>query len=199
MTLPLPLRIEGESREAFAAFQQYVADGEKHSIRRFVRRLHKAATTVARSSKRYRWQRRIAGLQNEQAIAESSDVREQTWKQSERSQCESRNNGSRLSKRKSQRRQNSWRKRIKFWSNLLANCDRTQRLRCFSPRTISGVLCSDLQQPTAQSVVNLVMYRDGQSDRVAGTYFDFCRQHPEHPQSGRFCSRLAVLRRTVWR
>jgi hypothetical protein len=51
---------------------------------------------------------------------------------------------------------------------------------------------SDLQQPTAQSVVNLVMYRDGQSDRVARTYFDFFRQHPEHPQSGRFCSRLAA-------
>jgi hypothetical protein len=61
MTLPLPLRIEGESLEAFAAFQQYVADGEKRSIRRCARRLHKAATTIARFSKRYRWQPRIAG------------------------------------------------------------------------------------------------------------------------------------------
>ena len=46
-------------------------------------------------------------------------------------------------------------------------------------------LNGDLQPVGQRQVVNIVLARDGESDKAARVYYDFFRQNPSHPQSER--------------
>jgi hypothetical protein len=61
---PLP----NESPKAFSAFKAYADLGDRRSIRAVARKLHKSVTLLARWSKKFRWQERIAALNVEDVM-----------------------------------------------------------------------------------------------------------------------------------
>jgi hypothetical protein len=196
MTLPNPTRIEGESDEAFSAFRKYCAQGEKRSLRKLARRLHKSLTLLGVWSKRNRWRTRIVELETKQAIQENKMQGEARRQAAE--QFAMRIEEQRLAFIEAEIA--AAKKLMERAGEVLAQPfgdvkpDAAAKMFLAAHNIGSAVLNLPMLtvrrelQPSQRQVTNIVIRRDEQSDRVAKIYADFFSR-PEnrgHPQAERF-------------
>jgi vacuolar-type H+-ATPase subunit E/Vma4 len=227
MLSPKPL--PNESPQAFAAFKEYVALGNKRSIKAVGRRCGKHHSLIERWSVKHRWQQRLRELETQAALQANEAHRDAEAKakleearQIERlrtqhvkrmmQQCEKM--GERLDQMlalpvvKSQKVEevkdgqgNVIKQTINVYpakwdynavARLLQTLDMQTRLALGMPISSHEITGKDGAplNPCAAPIINLVIHRDEESDRIRLLQYKFAKEHPDHPQAARFIAEL---------
>jgi hypothetical protein len=202
MTLPVPQPIEGESLQAHRAFKTYVALGRKRSQVLVGRRLGISRQLCSRWSAKHRWIERLRELEvtaleqaNEAQRIADQKAKEEVAQQIERERL-------RFIRRQIEASERATAKALEILNQPYGECTPPEAARLLAVGQSIGAslfglqsatLHGELQTAGQRQVTNIILTRDGESDKAARVYYDYFRQNPTHPQSARFCSEWEQL------